>query len=119
MRMKKIKVTCEMEITLKVIGGKWKPLILHFLMEEGEKRYNEIHRFLRTAHKKTLTEQLRELERDGVIDREMIPSVPVKVKYSVTEYGRTLFPLLEMMCDWGSKNVGDRYDVINAQCEED
>lgn len=117
--MKKVKVTCEMEITLKVIGGKWKPLILHFLMEEGEKRYNEIHRFLLTAHKKTLTEQLRELERDGVIAREVFPSVPVKVTYSVTDYGKTLFPILEMMCDWGSNNVGDRYEVIHAQCAGD
>lgn len=58
----KITITSEIEVTLRVIGGKWKPLILHFLQYEGEKRYNEIVRYLRTAPKKTITAQLRELE---------------------------------------------------------
>ena len=73
----KILVTSEIEITLRVIGGKWKPLILHLLQEEGAKRYNEILRYLRTAPKKTLTAQLRELEADGIVSRRVIPTTPV------------------------------------------
>lgn len=112
----KVQVSCEMEITLKVIGGKWKPLILHYLMEEGPKRYNEIFRFLQNAHKKTLTSQLRELEEDGIIRRKVYATTPVQVEYSVTEHGRTLYPVLEAMCDWGSSNIGDKYELTNAQC---
>jgi DNA-binding HxlR family transcriptional regulator len=114
--LEKIKVTCEMEITLKVIGGKWKPLILHFLQEKGPKRYNQILRFLEIAPKKTLTNQLREMEEEGIVKRKVFPTIPVQVEYSVTKYGETLYPILEMMCDWGSRNVGTRYEVINKQC---
>ena len=112
----RIKVTCEMEITLKVIGGKWKPLILHYLQEEGPKRYSEILHFLEKAPKKTLTNQLRELEEDGVIARKVYPTAPVQVEYSVTEHGKTLYPILEMMCEWGSRNEGNRYEITNRQC---
>ena len=87
-------VSSEIEVTLKVIGGKWKPLILHYLQYGGVKRYNEILRYLGTAPKKTLTAQLRELEEDGIIDRTVIPTLPVQVEYSITEHGRTLFPIL-------------------------
>ena len=112
----KIKVTCEMEITLKVIGGKWKPLILHYLQEEGPKRYSEILHFLEKAPKKTLTSQLRELEEDGVISRKVYPTTPVQVEYSVTAHGQTLYPILEMMCEWGSRNEDGRYEIANRQC---
>lgn len=79
-------VSSEIEVTLKVIGGKWKPLILHYLQYGGVKRYNEILRYLGTAPKKTLTAQLRELEEDGIIDRTVIPTLPVQVEYSITEH---------------------------------
>ncbi|MFR3753061.1 MAG: winged helix-turn-helix transcriptional regulator [Enterocloster sp.] len=92
-------VSSEIEVTLKVIGGKWKPLILHYLQYGGVKRYNEILRYLGTAPKKTLTAQLRELEEDGIIDRTVIPTLPVQVEYSITEHGKTLFPILSLMCD--------------------
>lgn len=115
----KIQVSCEMEITLKVIGGKWKPLILHYLIEEGPKRYNEILRFLQNAHKKTLTAQLRELEEAGVIQRKVYPTAPVQVEYAVTKHGETLYPILEAMCSWGSVNIGDKYELTHAQCEYD
>ncbi|PHV71294.1 transcriptional regulator [Sporanaerobium hydrogeniformans] len=115
----KIKVTCEMEITLRVIGGKWKPLIIHYLQEEGPKRYNQILRFLERAPKKTLTSQLRELEEDGIVERKVYPTVPIQVEYSVTKQGETLYPILEMMCNWGSENEGDKYEVMNRQCYEE
>ncbi len=115
----KIKISCEMEITLKIIGGKWKPLILHYLMEKGPKRYNEILRFLQNAHKKTLTTQLRELEEAGVIQRKVYPTTPVQVEYAITKHGETLYPILEAMCNWGSSNIGDKYELTHAQCECD
>ncbi|MCQ5145306.1 winged helix-turn-helix transcriptional regulator [Enterocloster bolteae] len=109
-------VSSEIEVTLKVIGGKWKPLILHYLQYGGVKRYNEILRYLGTAPKKTLTAQLRELEEDGIIDRTVIPTLPVQVEYSITEHGKTLFPILSLMCDWGYKNMGDRYQLTHPTC---
>lgn len=114
----KIQVSCEMEVTLRVVGGKWKLLILHYLMENGPKRYNEIQRFLKTANKKTLTNQLRELEEAGIILREVYSTRPIQVVYSITEHGKTLSPILEAMCDWGSENAKDNYIFTNSQCSE-
>ncbi|MCI8497463.1 MAG: helix-turn-helix transcriptional regulator [Clostridiales bacterium] len=115
----KIQVTCEMEVTLKVIGGKWKPLILHYLQYEGTKRYTEILRYLKSAPKKTLTVQLRELEEDGIISRRIIPTVPVQVEYSVTKHGETLYPVLEAMCDWGHANLQERYELTHPTCSNE
>lgn len=115
--MKKNKVTCEMEITLSVIGGKWKPLILYFLIEEGTKRFGEIKTFINHTSHKTLTNQLRELEEDELVVRTVHPTVPPKVEYTITEKGKTLYPILNAMCEWGEKNSSDKYEVINPQCK--
>lgn len=112
----KIRVTCEVEVTLRVIGGKWKPLILHYLQNEGPKRYHELLKYLGTAPKKTLTVQLRELERDGIILRRVIPATPVQVEYAVTPHGETLYPILDAMCDWGYDNIGQRYELLHPAC---
>jgi DNA-binding HxlR family transcriptional regulator len=56
------------------------------------------------------------MEEEGIVKRKVFPTIPVQVEYSVTKYGETLYPILEMMCDWGSRNVGTRYEVINKQC---
>lgn len=115
--MSKIKVTCEIEITLLAMGGKWKPLILYYLTEGGTKRFGEIMNYLHSVSQKTLTNQLRELERDGLINRKVYAQVPPKVEYSITEKGLTLFPILELMCEWGEKNTTDNYEIINPQCD--
>lgn len=116
----KIYVTSEIEITLKVIGGKWKPLILHFLQEQGTKRYNEILRYLEKAPKKTLTQQLRELEADAIVARRVIADTsPVQVEYSITRHGETLYPVLDAMCDWGYQNTAGRYVLTHPTCGED
>lgn len=114
--MDKIKVTCEMEITLSIMGGKWKPLILYYLIESGTKRFGEIMYFLNSASQKTLTKQLRELERDGLITRKIYAEIPPKVEYSITKKGSSLFPILELMCEWGEKNTTNNYEIINPQC---
>lgn len=114
--MEKIKVTCEMEVTLKMIGGKCKPLILEFLIQEGTKRFSELLRQITQVSQRTLTNQLRELETDGLISRTVYAEVPPRVEYSITEKGRSLAPLLELMCAWGEANLDDRFELSNPQC---
>ena len=82
---------------------------------EGTKRYSEILRYLETAPKKTLTAQLRELEDENIIKRTVIPTVPVQVEYSVTDHGKSLFPILEVMCAWGYINAAD-YQIKHPTC---
>jgi len=115
----KVVVTSEIAITLKVIGGKWKPLILEYLRTKGTKRYSEILKYLENAPKKTLTAQLRELEEDGIISRNVIPTVPPQVEYSLTKHGETLNPVLDAMCDWGYENRGKNYILSHPTCTEE
>ena len=116
--MDKIKVTCEMEITLKMIGGKCKPLILYTLIAKGTKRFTELMAEITQISQKTLTNQLRELQIDGLIRREAFAEIPPRVEYSITEKGATLFPILSMMCDWGEKNMDERFELTSPQCSE-
>ena len=115
--MDKIKVVCEMEVTLHVIGGKWKPMILYFLGAEGTKRFGEIRSFVSTISHKTLTNQLRELEEDGIISRVVYADVPPKVEYSLTEKGRSVMPILEAMCVWGAENLSEKYELLRPLCD--
>lgn len=115
--MNKIKVVSEIEITVHMIGGKCKSLILYHLITSGTKRFNELLNYIEQISQKTLTNQLRELEADGLVKRVVYPEVPPKVEYSITEKGRSLYPILELMCEWGEKNIGDKYEVTNPQCK--
>ena len=112
----KITVSCEMEITLKIIGGKCKPLILYLLAEEGTKRFKELMSAITLISQKTLTNQLRELEADGMISRKAFTEIPPRVEYSITEKGRSIFPILEAMCEWGYDNIGDKFILTAPQC---
>ena len=100
---------CPIEVALEVIGGMWKVIVVREL-RTGTKRYSELHRGLKNATHKMLAQQLRQLERDGVIDRKVYPQVPPKVEYSLTPLGRELEPLLDSMGDWG-RRVIDRRDT--------
>jgi len=91
------------ETTLAVIGGKWKPLIL-WRLKNGVWRFGELQRLVPGVTRKMLTQHLRELERDGIVARKVYSEVPLKVEYSLTEYGRTLRPLLKELCDWGQRH---------------
>ncbi len=93
-------IACPVEATLKVIDGRWKVLILRELFQ-ALKRFSELHRALEGITQKMLTQQLRELERDGVVHREVYPQVPPKVEYSLTPLGRSLKPILDAMHEWG------------------
>ena len=113
---KKIQVGCEMEVTLKMIGGKCKPLILYILAEEGTLRSGELMTNIRTVSQKTLTNQLRELEADRLILRKAYAEVPPRVEYSLTEKGKSLFPILELMCQWGEENIDERFEMTSPRC---
>ncbi|MCM3340356.1 helix-turn-helix transcriptional regulator [Paenibacillus sp. MER TA 81-3] len=99
-------INCEKELTLAVIGGKWKLIILWHLGLEGTKRFSELKNLIPHITQKMLTNQLRELEEDQLISRKVYPEVPPKVEYSLTEHGQSLMPVLQMMYDWG-KNYGE------------
>jgi DNA-binding HxlR family transcriptional regulator len=92
---------CPVEAAIDVIGGKWKPLILWWLHQRTY-RFAELRRLMPGITEKMLTQQLRELEADGIVNRRVYPTVPPKVEYSLTEYGRTLKQALEAICEWGS-----------------
>ena len=91
---------CPVQLTLHTIMGKWKALILWNLREEI-KRYGELKKLLPGVTHKMLTQQLRELEQDEIIHRKVYAVVPPKVEYSLTEQGKKIVPILEMMCEWG------------------
>ncbi|ARV45865.1 transcriptional regulator HypR [Bacillus inaquosorum] len=96
---------CPVEFTLDVIGGKWKG-ILFYHMIDGKKRFNEFRRICPSITQRMLTLQLRELEADGIVHREVYHQVPPKVEYSLTEFGRTLEPIVLQMKEWGESNRG-------------
>ncbi|MEJ9212206.1 helix-turn-helix domain-containing protein [Bacillus smithii] len=100
-RMREKTFNCEKELTLAVIGGKWKMLILWHLGKEGTKRFSELKALMPGITQRMLVNQLRELEEDLIVHREVYPVVPPKVEYSLTEYGKSLMPILESMYQWG------------------
>lgn len=103
--MKKRTTKCPAEITLDVIGGRWKVLILYELFQ-GVRRFSELTRALTGITQKMLTQQLREMERDGIVQRTVYPQVPPKVEYRLTPLGETLKPVVGAMCKWGMQQSG-------------
>lgn len=94
--------TCPVETTLMLIGDKWKVLILRDLLP-GTKRFGELKKSIGTVSQKVLTAQLRDMERNGLVNRKVYPEVPPRVEYSLTELGRSLKPILDAMWDWGEE----------------
>ena len=91
---------CPVEATLELIGGKYKALILWHL-SQGILRFSELRQVIKGATPKMLTQQLRELEANGLVHREVYPVIPPKVEYSLTERGKSLLPILDALCAWG------------------
>lgn len=98
-------INCPVQYTLSIIGGKWKTLILWHLSNEGVKRYGEIKKSLNGITHKMLSQQLKELESDGLVHREEYHQIPPKVEYSLTDKGKTIIPILNVMCKWGKENM--------------
>jgi DNA-binding HxlR family transcriptional regulator len=96
---------CPVEYTLKAIGGKWKLLILFHLMNDRVKRYGELKKAIKGITHKMLSQQLKELETDGLVIRKEYQQIPPKVEYFLSENGVTLLPIIGMMYDWGKVNM--------------
>lgn len=90
--------------TLSLISGRYKMVILYCLMEFQPVRFNELQRYLKKVSDKTLSQNLKELEKDGLVLRKMYPQVPPKVEYSLTERGTSLMAVLDQLCIWGEQN---------------
>ena len=98
--MKNNETNCPAEFTLALIGGRWKiPIIFHLLA--GRQRFSELSRSLKGVTQKMLTQQLREMERNRLVERKIYAQVPPKVEYSLTVLGASLRPVVEAMCQWG------------------
>ncbi|RCW48070.1 winged helix-turn-helix transcriptional regulator [Paenibacillus prosopidis] len=99
--------TCRngVEASLEIIVGKWKPIILLHLLHGGTQRFGEMKRLLPNITQKMLTAQLRELEEQDIIERKVYAEVPPKVEYSITEYGRSLYGILQQMHEWGVSHM--------------
>lgn len=92
---------CYFELTLDIIGGKWKPIILYHVGENKVIRYGDLRRCVPSISERMLTRQLRELERDGLVHREIYREVPPRVEYSLTELGYTIMPIMHDLKQWG------------------
>ncbi len=102
---------CPVEATLSLIGGKYKALILWHLIDKTL-RFNELNRLITAATPKMLTQQLRELENDNLITRHVYPVVPPKVEYSLTDFGKSIVPILDAMCTWGTEYLENTGHVL-------
>ncbi|HEY0196500.1 MAG TPA: helix-turn-helix domain-containing protein [Methanobacterium sp.] len=94
---------CPVGAAIDEIGGKWKPLIL-WALKDGKLRFNEINKILPRITQRMLTKQLRELEKDNLVDRKVYAEVPPRVEYSLSSKGESVIPILEALCNWGEEN---------------
>lgn len=103
---------CTTSITMEFIGGKWKTVIL-FYLKDGPQRYNYLRKLMPMVTERTLSLQLKQLEEDGILKREVYTTKPpLKVEYSLTDFGQTLVPLLELIAKWGRDVAVDSAEVV-------
>lgn len=107
---------CYFEMTLDIMGGKWKPIILYYINHNKVARHSDLKRFIPSINERMLTRQLRELENDMLITRKIYPVVPPKVEYSLTECGKSLIPILTSLVEWG-KNYASSMDYKNFKMD--
>nr|WP_263326972.1 helix-turn-helix domain-containing protein [Neobacillus sp. Marseille-Q6967] len=113
--MEKEPELCRVDDALGILVGKWKPIILLHLMKSGTQRFSELKRSMPGITQKMLTNQLRELEDEDIIQRVVYPQVPPKVEYSITDYGRSLEPILEAMHEWGTKHTLQKMEKLKQK----
>lgn len=95
--------TCPVTATMKVLGGKWKPILINAIYFTAPARFGELKRSVIGITQSMLTQQLRELEDDGIISRKIYAEIPPKVEYTLTEFGLTLSPVIQTMAKWGEE----------------
>lgn len=105
-RASKSDFTCGLDAALRIVAGKWKPLLVYFLLP-GPKRYSELRRAARGVSDKMLIQHLKELEKDGVVLRTDYKEIPPRVDYALTPLGRSLSQALVPLCDWGTENMAE------------
>jgi DNA-binding HxlR family transcriptional regulator len=109
---------CPVEAALEAIGGKWKGLIL-FHLQSQTRRFNELRRLLPDVTQRMLTRQLRELEADQIIHRQVFPEVPPRVEYNMTEFGETLSPILSALHRWGNDYLDQLTKIRRETVEQE
>lgn len=102
--MKKVEVSCPITATLNVIGGKWKSVILWYL-KDNPLRFGELHKLMSKCSLKVFNADLKDLEKDGIVKREVFAEVPPRVEYSLTENGKSLLPVIFILREWGVKRL--------------
>jgi DNA-binding HxlR family transcriptional regulator len=95
--------SCPITATMKVLGGKWKPILINAIYLTAPARFGELKRSVKGITQSMLTSQLRELEDDGIISRKIYAEIPPRVEYTLTEFGLSLSPLLKSMAQWGKE----------------
>ncbi|SRR5680860_658226 len=109
------KFHCAMDLTMEFIGGKWKTVVLWYLRKE-KKRYNELRKLMPQITERMLSIQLKKLEEDGLVKRQVFTDKPpLKVEYSLTDYGKTLVPVLEEIAKWGRKTAQEKGNIIKIR----
>lgn len=107
--------SCPVEVTIEAIGGKWKCLILWWLRRDA-RRFGELKLLISNITQKVLTQQLRELEKEGLIYRKSFPESPPRVEYALTPHGQTFTPITELMCEWGKVHrVGYQFNYCRLE----
>ena len=100
------------ELIMSIIAGKWKPAIIYALVMKGTLRFTALRRLIPNVSQRMLTQQLRDLERHGLVARAFYPQIPPRVEYSVTKLGRSLHPIFKGVCDWADKNFADVENAV-------
>lgn len=108
---------CAMDVTMNYIGGKWKTVVLWYLRDQ-KLRFGELKKRIPDITEKMLSIQLKGLEEDGIVKREVFPEVPLRVEYSLTEFGETLKPMLEEIAKWG-RYVGEHKGKLISVADKD
>ena len=118
MSIMKNNIECPAERAIYFLGGKWKIRILFYLFNNKIVRFNKLKKELKTITQQMLSKQLKELEIDGIINREVHQVVPPKVEYSLTEFGLSVIPILKSFSDWNKKNIKTISQKLNKNFEE-
>lgn len=105
---------CAMDVTMDYIGGKWKTVVLWYLRKD-KKRFSELKRLIPNITEKMLSLQLKDLEKDGIVNRKIYPEVPPKVEYYLTDFGKTLIPMLEEIAKWGRRLAETKGTLVDRR----
>jgi len=106
---------CTVSLTMDLVGGKWKAVILYHLKDEA-KRYSELRKEMPSVTEMTLSLQLKQLEKDGLVSREVYgKKPPIKVIYKLTDFGQSFVPVLEAITEWGNKAVSEKGEFVQAK----